>query len=380
MQEDIGTSQHHQSHNDEIDLSQLILALWQGKWTVLATTALFMLFAVAYIVFVPKTYEGSLTLKTIDAIEESAYSDLSDLEILVVDADLLANSFVSTLSARSMLVESMIKTGYITQRDAENEEAFRTRAILQSYNDFVFSPISKQSAEGDFENSLFYTIDITTPDPVLAANIISNILSEATTFLKTRLTNEFNRLINNYNRKIDKQLYELKTQEKVLLSQFQWDLLVRKNQLKLNAAIARDLDLARGVHIQLVQNNNGAMDLGEMTSPKLHYTQGYIALEKELELLNAENFLLANSWDLKKVQEKISQFENDRTTHFARQQFDITPIAQGEFKAIHYDIGSIEFIAKSSNMVILLLSIILGGMIGVIVLVLYNVINKQDTE
>ncbi|EGU36738.1 hypothetical protein VII00023_01270 [Vibrio ichthyoenteri ATCC 700023] len=52
--------------NDEIDLKELFLALWQGKWIVIALTAICAILATVYAVKLPNVYQSNATLR-IDA-------------------------------------------------------------------------------------------------------------------------------------------------------------------------------------------------------------------------------------------------------------------------------------------------------------------------
>ncbi|NRF31333.1 Wzz/FepE/Etk N-terminal domain-containing protein [Vibrio coralliilyticus] len=48
--------------NDEIDLRELFLALWRGKWVVIVTTVLFAIGGVLFALSQPNTYQASATL------------------------------------------------------------------------------------------------------------------------------------------------------------------------------------------------------------------------------------------------------------------------------------------------------------------------------
>ncbi|MDA0119829.1 Wzz/FepE/Etk N-terminal domain-containing protein [Vibrio sp. T11.5] len=48
--------------NDEIDLGELFLALWRGKWVVIVTTVLFAIGGVLFALSQPNTYQASATL------------------------------------------------------------------------------------------------------------------------------------------------------------------------------------------------------------------------------------------------------------------------------------------------------------------------------
>ena len=49
-----------QAFNDEIDLADLIRALWQGKWLVIGVTLATLALGIAYLMITPKSYTASL--------------------------------------------------------------------------------------------------------------------------------------------------------------------------------------------------------------------------------------------------------------------------------------------------------------------------------
>ncbi len=51
-----------QSHVDEIDLKALFLALWKGKWIIVATTFVFAVGAVLFAISQPNTYKADTLL------------------------------------------------------------------------------------------------------------------------------------------------------------------------------------------------------------------------------------------------------------------------------------------------------------------------------
>lgn len=53
---------HFQQHDDEIDLKELFVALWKGKWLIIAITAIFAIGGVAFALSQPNTYKAEAVL------------------------------------------------------------------------------------------------------------------------------------------------------------------------------------------------------------------------------------------------------------------------------------------------------------------------------
>ncbi|MGO2355558.1 MAG: Wzz/FepE/Etk N-terminal domain-containing protein [Marinomonas foliarum] len=54
--------QHYQQHDDEIDLKELFMALWKGKWIIILTTFVFAVGGVLYALSQPNTYKAEAVL------------------------------------------------------------------------------------------------------------------------------------------------------------------------------------------------------------------------------------------------------------------------------------------------------------------------------
>ena len=53
---------HYQQHDDEIDLKELFIALWKGKWIIILLTAVFAVGGVLYALSIPNTYKAEAVL------------------------------------------------------------------------------------------------------------------------------------------------------------------------------------------------------------------------------------------------------------------------------------------------------------------------------
>ncbi|NLQ19077.1 LPS O-antigen length regulator [Marinomonas sp. M1K-6] len=60
-------SQHYQQHDDEIDLKELFLALWKGKWIIIFSTFVFAVGGVLYALSQPNTYKAEAILASASA-------------------------------------------------------------------------------------------------------------------------------------------------------------------------------------------------------------------------------------------------------------------------------------------------------------------------
>jgi LPS O-antigen subunit length determinant protein (WzzB/FepE family) len=68
----------------------------------------------------------------------------------------------------------------------------------------------------------------------------------------------------------------------------------------------------------------------------------------------------------------------DATISRAKERLALTPIGSDAFNAVTYDMASMVFKSNRKTSLILALSIVLGGMLGIFVLLIRNTIINKD--
>ena len=90
-----------QAYNDEIDLADLIRALWQGKWLVIGFTLATLALGFAYLMIAPKSYTASLNISALPDSQADVYIELHEAEIITADKKLLLTLFVEDLKTQT---------------------------------------------------------------------------------------------------------------------------------------------------------------------------------------------------------------------------------------------------------------------------------------
>ena len=80
-----------QAYNDEIDLADLIRALWQGKWLVIGVTLATLALGIAYLMITPKNYTASLNIGALPDSQADVYIELHEAKIIKADKQLLTS-------------------------------------------------------------------------------------------------------------------------------------------------------------------------------------------------------------------------------------------------------------------------------------------------
>ena len=123
----------------------------------------------------------------------------------------------------------------------------------------------------------------------------------------------------------------------------------------------------------------GKRDLiSEVQSDSPFYLRGYIAIEKELDILNSRQTIEPFVNDLLVIDQRINLLEIDKKLERAEQLFNQTPVAAGKrFIASSVSVESTHFEHKSKRKLMLALALVLGGMVGVFFALIKNVMRGQ---
>ena len=96
-----------QAYNDEIDLADLIRALWQGKWLVIGVTLATLALGIAYLVIAPKSYTASLNILALPNSQADVYIELHEAQLIATDKQSLLALFVEDLKTQTQSVNGL---------------------------------------------------------------------------------------------------------------------------------------------------------------------------------------------------------------------------------------------------------------------------------
>ncbi|WP_422026182.1 GumC family protein [Roseovarius sp.] len=199
--EQVRTDVAHASEEDEIDLLELVRALWRGKWTIVLTTVLALMIGGYYAFGVAEpeyqsTAQLTLEARTNNVVDlESVISGVSteqaalntELEIIlsrrllgkVVDELDLVNDpeFNSALEPPSMLAEvkGMVIGQVATWLGSSVSETPGNAAVEKSPRDRAIDNLNKALSASVKRDTYVFSINATTDDPEKSARIVNTL-------------------------------------------------------------------------------------------------------------------------------------------------------------------------------------------------------------
>ena len=322
-----------QAYNDEIDLADLIRALWQGKWLVIGVTLATLALGIAYLMIAPKSYTASLNILALPNSQADVYIELHEAQLIATDKQSLLALFVEDL-----------KTQTQTQTQSSN------------YLELSIASVTPTQSRLSFPTQAPGQLTETVADALELAN--QNVNQQ----LELILLRHSDKLVRNNTNAIE--ALDLERLQKIAI--------FKVNQSQQVATLKEQVKLARFLSIE-----KGVLSsLTGFRALKV-YEQGYLALEKEIELIQSrkvEDFIP----DLARIEFLQAELLKNKEVKSIEMMLAKTPIGTDQFSAAVYNLDTLVYKNNTKTSLILALSIVLGGMLGIFVLLIRNVLIKQD--
>ena len=335
-------------NNDEIDLIALFKIFWDNKIKIILITIISFLIGLGYSYQLPNNYLHSLT------ISKNYGSEFIKIDSIIK----LIKSNQSNQSNQS------IQPNQPNQPVLSNE-IILNRFIneLQDYDEFLFNlkntkklkeNIKNLSIE-DQEKEIFKyakLLEIVKPQKK-ETNFTLNLKWHDTEEAKKIFQDTLNLVMNNLIKSIFEQLKQtLETEKKII---FQND---RKklDYLSEQSSIAKELDISDNQvnNTNLYQSSLSLNINSNDITDTAYYLRGYRAIDKEIELIQNRDYQF-----LKLIEQEINEFKDS------------------DAKFVDYNIYLIETKSLKNIKLILIISIMLGLIIGVLYVLISNAFKSQ---
>ncbi|MEJ6632536.1 MAG: Wzz/FepE/Etk N-terminal domain-containing protein [Oceanospirillaceae bacterium] len=317
-----------QAYNDEIDLADLIRALWQGKWLVIGVTLATLALGIAYLMIAPKSYTASLNILALPNSQVDVYTELHETQLIATDKQSLLALFVEDLKIQTQNVNGLgLSIASVTP--TQSRLSFPTQAPGQ--------------------------LTQTIADALELAN--QNVNQQ----LELNLSRHSDKLARNNTNAIE--ALDLERQQAIVLFKARQDQQI--------AALTEQVQIARTIDLDVGSFTNS------FSGTEAAYLKGHVVLEKEIELIQSrkvEDFIP----DFARIEFLQAELLKNKEVKSIEMMLAKTPIGTDQFSAAVYNLDTLVYKNNTKTSLILALSILLGGMLGIFVLLIRNVLIKQD--
>ena len=339
-----------QAYNDEIDLADLIRALWQGKWLVIGVTLAALALGIAYLMIVPKSYTASLKISALPSSQADVYIELHEAEIITADKKLLKSDG-----------KQLLLTLFVEDLKTQSDEGVNGLGLS------IASVTPTQSR-----------LSFPTQAPGQLTQTVADALELANQNVNQQLELNFSRHSNNLaaNNTTAIEALDLERQQAIVLFKARQDQQIVA--LTEQAQIARTINLDVGSFTSYFNiETNEQHNTNSFSGTEAAYLKGHVVLEKEIELIQSrkiEDFIP----DLARIEFLQAELLKNKEVKSIEMMLAKTPIGTDQFSAAVYNLDTLVYKNNTKTSLILALSIVLGGMLGIFGLLIRNVLAKKD--
>lgn len=361
------SDQYPQPHYDEIDLGDLLVGLWDGKWIIIGCTLMALILGLAYVLIPNHPKNAEVELFPISSIEQNSYAPLNQTEYINVTRGRLLNDFVGELQLRDIIVEAASEV--LVDQSSEDAES---AAVDFANNVKLTAPVADDSTKNNWK------VTFTAPSEADAIAVMTHIVELGNKHVQTNLVQLFEQQLAFDAQSRQLQIEDLREDRENAIADYDKRVEARLAFLEEQAALARSQNLGQSALLEGSTFGRNAT-VTQIQADVPYYFAGYVAIEKEIEMMrgreNKENFVA----QLGEIDRNIRELEQNRSIERAKVAFAATPLATDEFSAINYDPRDIRFTNTVRRTLILAGSIMLGGFLGLMILIMRNALRNRKS-
>ena len=385
-------------YDDEIDLMQIVLTLWDGKWKIIGIVIVSLLGTFGYQFTQPQsTFDATTDIKPITSVEAERYRISNAVGFFEVSPSTLLNLYIDQLEEGILFEEAIRKYDLLDVTKYEDDEAFNEAVIALASSIEILPTINYDRvadknkwdvADGTERGDIrrYWTISFKHNDYEKWKKAISSVDSLVTQSVKSILQQRFQTSLSVARQKRDFDIEDLYLQIDNARADYLRSMKDKLAFLIEQNEIAKKLDIARStIETQqfkmLSQVQTQHSTITNVNSDIPYYFRGYEPISKEIEFIQARTNNDAFTPGLIELEHKLRDLEQDKTLERAELLFATTPIAStNDFSAVSVMVEGTDFEAQNTPMLKLTLAVVISGMVGAMYVLFSNAIRKRKEQ
>ena len=362
-------------YDDEIDLFQLFETIWDGKWLIVAITALAAAIGAVTVKLTPTLHKGTVQIVTQSPGYIAGFAGLAPLlgsENIVTGKD--GNIQIVRGQLSPVITAESLRADFSREFNDYNE----VRAVIETHTDLLSEFEGTEQEREEFLASIarkFFIVDDQLSFEEIEEVTARKVMTAALPLIYANVGQQnfvrLQKLTAVISDQTQADLERVEREIQATTEVYEFNLLARTAFLAEQAAIARELGLSDGV-TELFVNATRNPQVIQANAEVPFYLRGYKAIEKELAVLRARPPSHAHLYSpgLSELLRLRSVLETDSRASQLDRLIQILPLTQPDFEPVLVDLDLMEFESTKKSMLILALSIVLGGMLCVLFLLI----------
>ncbi|QGG81238.1 hypothetical protein GH975_11945 [Litorivicinus lipolyticus] len=366
-------------YDDEIDLFQLVETVWDGKWLIALFTAGAMALGGGFLALAPTTYTGDVQLQPQSQAYMSQFSSLYNIssigDVTAGRSNADSQDLVQQRGVALQLTAEDLRTTFIREFEDYAEVRAQTSSVFADELSGV-EPSKRALAAlamaKDFKiarpgkNQENYRLTFEAPSEAGGLEVLARALPE----VYAGAASQIRQNIENFKvATLAGAVNELAAVEAALQAKvraYEYETTSRVAFLREQAEIARELGIAQGTSVRVLTPDSSDSSVAVRAEEPL-YERGYRALEKEISLIQnrspeAFGHYIAGYREL--VEQRELLLSDTRVAQIERALGQL-PLGEG-FTPVVIDLELMDVKSNRKTSLVLALSLVLGGMVGVL--------------
>ena len=386
--------------SDEIDLIKLIQTIWDGKLTVISfVIASALSVAGAFVVMPAPDFVATTEIrpaKTADVDRYRAFNDaeLFDQDVTLKDGELdkpngdrlykidrgfLQKLFIEQFQDNQLQTELIKKYNIINRKDFASDNDFND-AVLEFSASLDVLPPFNVNGEKRGESRRNWTVSIEYNDKDKWVKFLEDLNTMTSEKARETIKTQFSNIVTSAEANREADIEDLTISIENAIADYERTTSDRLAFLREQAAIARKLGVSKNTIEAQTFNTQGGM-IANIETNTPFYLRGYEAIEKEIELILSRDDKRPFIAGLFKMEQEKRQLEQDKKVDRAKKLFDLTPAGSGkDFVAASFEPATTDFKSKGKRPLILALSVVVGGTVGVVYVLIASAIRGRRQQ
>jgi len=365
--------------DDEIDLFELFKTLWDGKWKIIATTSLAAAIGVVFSAFKPNSFIVSTPIQAANPSVFLPYTALNNLLKknglyfdkesnaggFKFDTETVFENFVAEFNDYDEMLEVISEVEIVKQSIKDLDDIDKKRALIDFYKKIKI-----------IKNKNNWVLQFDWHDDYEGRRLFSNAIKKTLFTIHNKTKKNFLDLVRTVEIQNSLELEKLKNYSTNAVLQIEKEKLKKRVKfLDEQSAIATELG------IDSSKLSAFAFSQTSSNTEVPYYLRGYKAINKEIALIKSrsdkEIMLMAD--DVVLYNEKIAFLQNDISSSQLKNVAKAIDSINPE-NWVNFDMELADAKSQKKSMLYVALSMVLGGMVGVIYVLISNSIRKSKGQ
>jgi len=375
------------TYDDEIDLFEFFETLWNGKWKIILTTFVAAIIGVVLSVVKPNSFEVSTPIQSGKQSVFLQYTSLNnfleDEGLLyqvetnpngyIFDGDAVFKMFIAEFNDYEEMVDAVSTSEFVQKSIKDLDDDDKQRALIG------FAKAFELKAPSNKEDN--WTLSFEWHDYLEGLKLFKDAIRQTLSNIKNISISNINQLAEAIDIRNTRNLEKLRN-KLTLISKNQTEIDKKRIQFLLEqSAIAKELGIEtnRLDANALSQSSQNTISLSvSSTNDVPFYLRGYKAIDKEISLIESrsdeDKLLIADGYI--QIKEEIISLETDLSSSQLRMAAEVI---ENDIPNdwVQFDLSIADVKSQKKSMLYVALSIVLGGMVGVMYVLISNAVRKR---